>query len=179
MKRRHTRTRNILVPTDFSDAANEAWQYARELARHFGSRIHLLHVVARPSIYESWVTDVVAPGAEILAEVEAAARQQLATLARSAGLLGRRVVTATLVGPAVEQIVAYASDKKIDLIVMGTHGRGFVSHLFLGRVAERVVQLSSVPVLTVHGKQRASARSTRPRRTSKRVTVRRSDAYVI
>jgi nucleotide-binding universal stress UspA family protein len=179
MTSRSTRIRNILVPTDFSDAANEAWRYAQELARRFGSGLHLLHVIARPSVYESFATEMVAPTAAILERVEAGARQELVKLARGSGTLERRVVTAVETGKAVEHILSYASANKIDLIVMGTHGRGFVSHLILGRVAERVVQHSPVPVLTIHGRHRPAARSRGRKGTTKRVVVRRADAYVI
>ena len=52
-------------------------------------------------------------------------------------------------GPYLE-IVRYAQERQIDLIVMGTHGHGFTSHMLTGSVAEKVVRKAPCPVLTVH-----------------------------
>jgi nucleotide-binding universal stress UspA family protein len=90
--------------------------------------------------------------AELLAAAEGAARRGLARLVPHSGPLANRVVTASATGPTVDRILEYVSKNRIDLIVMGTHGRGAVGHLLLGSVAERVVQRSPVPVLTVHGR---------------------------
>ena len=147
------RLRRILVPTDFSGPADQAWRYALALARQSRGRVHLLHVVAQPYSYDAWGTEGVALHmGELLAKAESAARSGLARLAPRARSLAGRVVTATAIGPTVDRILEYVSKHRIDLIVMGTHGRGAVDHLLLGSVAERVVRRSPVPVLTVHGK---------------------------
>ncbi len=159
------RFRNILVPTDFSQPALEAWGHALAVAREFTSRIHLLHIVAQPYLYDAWGTE---GGAALrmgdwLAAADKAAQRDLERLARRSGLPAGRVVTATDSGLVVDLILEYASKHRIDLIVMGTHGRGLVGHVLLGSVAERVVQRSSVPVLTVHGKSAAGrAKRRRP-----------------
>jgi nucleotide-binding universal stress UspA family protein len=155
------RFRRILVPTDFSDPANRAWHYAQALAREANGRVHLLHVVAEPYLYDAWGTEGAAVQmGELAAEAESAARRGLAKLASSSRSLAGRVTTATATGRTVDRILEYASKNRIDLIVMGTHGRGGVGHLLLGSVAERVVQRSPVPVLTVHGRsERSTSRS--------------------
>ncbi|MFI5178118.1 MAG: universal stress protein [Vicinamibacterales bacterium] len=152
-----TPIRTILVPTDFSAPASAAWQFAQGLAGPLKSRIHLLHVVATPYLYDAWGTEGIAlRAAELLALSEDAARSELARLVPKAGSLRGRVVAATRTGLTVEQILEYVAANHIDLVVMGTHGRGPVGHLLLGSVAERVVQHSPVPVLTLH---RATAQS--------------------
>jgi nucleotide-binding universal stress UspA family protein len=157
-----TRIRTILVPTDFSDPAAAAWRYAQVLARQFKSRIHVLHVVALPYLYDAWGTrGVTLRMGDLLAQSEAAALEQLQTFVPRTGPLARRVVAATAVGIPVEQILDYVSAKHVDLVVMGTHGRGVVGHLLLGSVAERLVQRSPVPVLTLHGPQPAARRRKR------------------
>jgi nucleotide-binding universal stress UspA family protein len=154
--------RTILVPTDFSDPALAAWRYAQMLARRFHSRIHLLHVVALPYLYDAWGTEAVALRmADLLAQSENAANRSLQKLVPRAGPLAGRVTTATTTGITVDQILEYIAAKRIDLVVMGTHGRGAVGHLLLGSVAERLVQRSPVPVVTVHG---TAKRSPTPRR---------------
>lgn len=159
------RIRNILVPTDFSPPAEAAWRYAQMLAGQFKSRLHLLHVVSPPFIYDAWGTDRAAVHmTELLEQFEDAARKQLQTIVARQGRHATRVVTATTTGLTVERILDYISTRRIDLVVIGTHGRGMVGHLLLGSVAERVVQHSPVPVLTVHGAPAARTRRPRPRR---------------
>lgn len=159
------RIRSILVPVDFSAPSEAARQHALELAARFRSRVHLLHVLPSPFAYDPWGTEALAMRvAELMAESEVAARKQLTTLVPR-GAQARRVVVATAAGAAVEQILAYIKKKKIDLVVMGTHGRGAASHLLLGSVAERVVRESPVPVLTVHARKSRRRAAPRKRRS--------------
>jgi universal stress protein A len=141
----------ILVPTDFSEPAQAALTWAVTLAKEFDSRIYLLHVVPEPYAYP-WGTELSSlPLNEILAQSEEAARQRLGELAAEMGLPADRVRVTAVVGTPVDQVMATIKEEQIDLVVLGTHGRGPVSHLLLGSVAERVVRRSTVPVLTVHG----------------------------
>ena len=123
------RVNAILFPTDFSPASEAAGRVACAVAEQAGARLHVLHVVPP-------VTDP-SMGAERLARV-----------ATSLGG-GLPVETALLTGRAGRGIVDYARDKRIDLIVLGTHGRTGVSHAILGSVAETVVRLAPCLVLTV------------------------------
>ncbi len=120
--------REILFPTDFSDVARQAGQTAAELARHFGARLHVLHVV----------------GPSDPAPAPSALRDAVEAL--GAGL---RSVEATASGSAAREIVAYAARHGVDLIVIGTHGRTGVSRALLGSVAEAVVRRAACRVLTV------------------------------
>jgi nucleotide-binding universal stress UspA family protein len=141
----------ILVPTDFSEPAAAALKWAATLAKEFDSRIYLLHVVPEPYAYP-WGTELSSlPLNEILAQSEEAARQRLGELAAETGLPADRLSTTAIVGTPVDQVLTLVKEQKIDLVVLGTHGRGLVGHLLLGSVAERVVRRSPVPVLTVHG----------------------------
>lgn len=121
--------RQILFPTDFSDASRLAGATAADLARQFGARLHVLHVVPP-------VTDpTAAPG----------------TVRAIADELGRglSVVTAVASGLVARQIAAYARKNAIDLIVIGIHGRTGVTRALLGSVAEAVVRHAPCRVLTV------------------------------
>jgi nucleotide-binding universal stress UspA family protein len=119
----------ILLPTDFSAAADAAALVATAMARETGARLHVVHVVP-PATDPSM-------GSE-----------QLTRLGRE---LGKKlpVELALLSGRAAREITAYARDKGLDLIVMSTHGRTGVSRTLLGSVAEAVVRLSPCLVLTV------------------------------
>jgi nucleotide-binding universal stress UspA family protein len=123
------RLNEILFPTDFSPASEAAGRIAREMAVQAGARLHVLHVVPP-------VTDPSLP-----AEHLAGAARSLAD--------GLRVETVLLSGWAGRNIVDYARDKRIDLIVVGTHGRTGITHAILGSVAETVVRLAPCLVLTV------------------------------
>jgi nucleotide-binding universal stress UspA family protein len=121
--------REVLFATDFSEPARLAGRTAAELARHFGARLHVVHVVPP-------VTDPT-PAPEGLR----AAAVELGT--------GLSIVTAIVSGRVASQVVDYARRHAVDLIVLGTHGRTGVSHAILGSVAEAVVRRASCPVLTV------------------------------
>lgn len=168
-----TRVKSILVPTDFSEPSLAAWNYAQWLATRLGARIHLLHVISPPAFFDAWGTDGLALRvAEILKDGERVARERLQAMVPASGPLARRVRIATAVGTTVDRILDYVDEQDVDLVVMGTHGRGALGHLLLGSVAERCVQRSMVPVLTVH------ARSAAPARPPKRRSAGRRDAPV-
>jgi nucleotide-binding universal stress UspA family protein len=143
------RIARILVPTDFSAPADAALDYARDLARQFGASIDLVHVFDDPFKSGAFVGDgtVVMP-VEVREALETQAREQLdARHAVHAGTLPGSSV-AFVVGTPAKRIVERAKEVKADLIVIGTHGRTGLGHLFLGSVAERVVRTAACPVLT-------------------------------
>jgi nucleotide-binding universal stress UspA family protein len=144
-----TAIKNVLIATDFSEPSIEALAYGRQLAHAFSSRLHILHVtgdIAASAGTEMYGLDVIA----MQQEVDAAARRQLDAIVTpdDRRTLDVETVLRTSNSPA-QQIVAYARDASIDLIVLGTHGRGGMAHLLLGSVAERVVRTAPCPVLTV------------------------------
>jgi nucleotide-binding universal stress UspA family protein len=133
--------KHILVATDFSDPSEVALEYGRALARNFGASLHLLHVMEnlflRPVPGDPYV-------------LKASARKQLEERLSDEDRAALHAVASleTSDNPA-DAIVKYAQAHDIELIVMGTHGRGTVARLFVGSVAERVVRLAPCPVLTV------------------------------
>ena len=152
----------ILVATDFSEPAEAALNWAATLAGEFRSQLYLLHVVPEPYAYP-WGTELsTLPLNDVLAQSETESRHRLEELAAGTKLPADRTVVRSAVGTPVDQILAVVADEHIDLVVLGTHGRGLVGHLLLGSVAERVVRRSPVPVLTVHGEARAVAADHHP-----------------
>lgn len=136
----------ILFPTDFSEPAKEAQKYATTLAEKFGAELHVLHVVPEIILpatdsYTAWSL----PEGGMKAQLEAAEKQLQTEFGATSGV--RRAV---VVGFPIEEIMKYAVDNAIDLIVVGTHGHTGLSHLLLGSVAEKLVRLAKCPVLTVH-----------------------------
>jgi nucleotide-binding universal stress UspA family protein len=141
---------SILVPTDFSQPADAALAYAKTLAEKFGSRLRLLHVVAMPYAYPLGAEASAFAMEELMTDVETSSRKTLEKLGASIGLPAGRISVRTVVGTPVSEILDVIASERVDLVVMGTHGRGMVEHLLLGSVAERIVRRSPVPVLTVH-----------------------------
>jgi nucleotide-binding universal stress UspA family protein len=140
----------ILVPTDFGEAAEAALAYGRELAQTFNGRLTVLHVVDNLLLASAGVDGYVGAYPDLQREVEQAARTRLDGLLSPADIRERGAVGVlrTSSTPALT-IINYAKDANFDLIVMGTHGRGPVTHLLMGSVAERVVRTAPCPVLTV------------------------------
>lgn len=136
---------DILIATDGSDVSLKATEHGVDIAGKYGARVHALHVVNVGRL-ETMSLDV--EGAqEELREAGQAHVRAVVDAAEDAGLeADGDVVT----GHPSEQIVEYAEDNGIDLIVMGTHGRSGLSRV-LGSVAERVVRNSPVPVHVVGG----------------------------
>jgi nucleotide-binding universal stress UspA family protein len=142
--------KKILVPTDFGEAADRALRYGRALARNFGASIDVLHVVedAAARMYGSEI--YVAVPLTLQQELEEGARRELdkRLIDNDPAPLPMQPVVVASNAPAMT-IVNYAKETGTDLIVMGTHGRGPMAHLFMGSVAERVVRLAGCPVLVV------------------------------
>jgi nucleotide-binding universal stress UspA family protein len=140
--------KKILIPVDFSPHAAEATRVGADLAKRFGASVTLIYVYD-PLAYAVPDGFVMLPPPE-LDKLFDAFRAQLASSERLALDAGApRVETKLLQGFVASQIAEFASRGEFDLIVMGTHGRTGMQHLFLGSVAERVVRLASCPVLTV------------------------------
>ena len=136
-------TDRILVPTDGSEGATAALEYAIEFARTREATLHVLYVVdtTRDGLTAS-AEDVLEVYERTGAETVAAAAER----ARERGVSALEVVDR---GDPHAVVREYADEQDIDLVVMGTHGRRGLERFFLGSVTERVVRTSPVPVLTV------------------------------
>jgi nucleotide-binding universal stress UspA family protein len=144
------RLENVLVATDFGDAAETALTYGRALARTFGARLHVVHVVENVFMRTA-AADVGAVDLGTLQrDLEEAARLHLERIVTDDDRIELRAQTAVVTASSASLgIISYADQHKISIIVMGTHGRGALAHLLMGSVAERVVRTAPCPVLTV------------------------------
>jgi nucleotide-binding universal stress UspA family protein len=139
--------RQILVPTDFSDPSRAAEAYAHVLGESLEARLHFLHVIPDP-LDMGWGVDA-AHLPQMLERAEEQVRTQLehALTADEQRRFDARFAIET--GSPAARIVAYAEREGIDLIVMGTHGRGTLEKMWVGSVTEQVIQRSRQPVLVV------------------------------
>jgi nucleotide-binding universal stress UspA family protein len=145
--------KTILVPTDFSEASQSALEYAKGLAAAFGSTVHVVHVM-EDLLAHAWSAEVyVASMPNLREEIEKEAQERLAAMLTDDDRTRFRAMTVIVAGNPFLEIVRYAKANAVDLIVMGTHGRGPIAHMLLGSVAEKVVRKSPCPVLTVRDAQ--------------------------
>jgi nucleotide-binding universal stress UspA family protein len=145
--------KHVLVATDFGEASDTAVAYGRELARHLGGRLTLLHVVddvASKLVASAIASDYLGDFRRVQEDLEQEATRQLDGLLSDEDrrVLGAHAVCRTS-GATATEILTFAKEAAVDLLVLGTHGRGAMAHFFLGSVAERVVRLAPCPVLTV------------------------------
>jgi len=136
----------ILASTDLSDPASAALRHAATLAEITGGSLIVTYVVddRLPPLVLAHTPDV---DKLLAAHRDAAGTALDAYVARH--LPGRRVETVVRQGTVHEEIVALARERQADVIVVGMHGHGFVSHALAGSTAERVLHRTACPVLVV------------------------------
>jgi universal stress protein A len=141
------RIRHILVPTDFSEGSSEAFETALGMAVDSGARMTLFHVHHIPTtVYP----DVILPlSPDVMQNMQHSVDLVLEELRDRAVAAGVVTDFRTAYGTTHVEICAAADELGVDLIVIGTHGRGGLSHALLGSVAEKVVRKAPCPVLTV------------------------------
>jgi nucleotide-binding universal stress UspA family protein len=142
--------RSILLPTDFSECGNYALSYAASLARTFGASIICVHVIEPlvPTVGYSSMTEPL-PIADISDQLEDSAERELPKIAESEEFAGLEVEELIVHGEAASEIVRVAKDRKVDLIVVSSHGRTGLGRILFGSTAEAVVRHASCPVLVV------------------------------
>jgi nucleotide-binding universal stress UspA family protein len=123
------------------------------MAEAFGASLHVVHVM-EDLLAHAWAAEVyVSSMPQLRDEIEKESRQRLEGLLTGSDRKTFRAEVALLAGNPFLEIIRYAKANDIDLIVMGTHGRGPIAHMLLGSVAEKVVRKSPCPVLTVREAQ--------------------------
>ena len=139
----------ILVPTDFSKHSHNALTYAVAFADKFGAELFLLHVVQDLALFIPEAVSVAPPVAPPVEQMTAAAREALGRVVSENGLDRQKVHCEVREGTPFYEIIQYAKEAGIDLIIMGTHGHTGLAHVLLGSTTEKVVRKSPCPVLTV------------------------------
>jgi len=139
--------KNVLFATDFSQTSEAALPYAVAICRHFGSTLHLVHVLSDASLLlVTGGVDYVSMGT-IYEDAQTEAKERLDEIAaRIEGIPQRSYVRHGKVWRSLNGII---EDNQVDMIVLGTHGRTGLGKLLLGSVAEDILRHASCPVLTV------------------------------
>jgi len=142
--------KKILFATDLSPASNAALRYATSLARDFGATLLIVHVEELPVPYagaDMYFAQPEYPNPEIRRMLEAVVPGD-----KSVAYEHRLVI-----GTAAEDIVRLADEERVDLIVIGTHGRSGLRRVLVGSVAETVMRKAKCPVLTLKSETKALA----------------------
>ncbi|MFC6718571.1 universal stress protein [Natrialbaceae archaeon GCM10025810] len=143
---------SILVATDGSDAATDAVERGVELARRLEVPVHGVAVVEERTAYDNAIVDP----EEVEARLEERAQAALSALEEAALEAGVSAVTAIRSGVPHEEILTYAAEHDVDVIVVGARGRSSFRRALLGSTADAVVRYADVPVLLVGGEDSRS-----------------------
>jgi len=141
--------KKILFPVDFSDVSPEIAPWVRMVAEKFEAEIHLLFVArgleylsdvyVTPVSIEAFAGEMIKGGETSMEEFVSAHFDKYPALRTKVEL-----------GDASERIIEYINSERIDLVIMGTHGRKGLERVFFGSVADRVIKMSSAPVLSIN-----------------------------
>jgi len=142
--------KRILVPVDFTETSDKAFDFALELAEKFGATIVAMHAFEIPVI--GFPDGALVATADIAGRIQEAAKKGLdAAVTTRQGRGGVKIESVLREGNAQEEIKTVAEEMKADLIVIGTHGRKGIARALLGSVAENVIRTVKIPVLAIHG----------------------------
>lgn len=157
------RFEKILVPVDFSDCSKAALHYAQELARRLGASVDVLHVWYTPAYISPSVAVMMADGKtealEVIARTQA--QHQLDEFRRSVEQV-EGVLVNNRIEYGYEPDVILKMATEYDLVIMGTHGRTGMAHLFMGSVAEKVIRRAPCPVIAIRAQPAASGPEASP-----------------
>ncbi len=147
-----THIKKIAYSTDFSENADQAFELAFDLAKKYGARLFLVHVVP-PLVFPSpTMEEFISEQAnyQFIEQVTQRSTEQLES--RYVGRMDdyRNVEVRVLSGHPASEILNFIDQEQVDLVVMGTHGFTGLAHFFLGSTAEKVVRRAGCSVLTVH-----------------------------
>lgn len=143
--------RKVLVPVDFSEYSETAFRYALSFAKQTGARLSLVHVST--ALYCSR-TELYGDSPELTDALRAHVQRLQRQISSYVGEANREDVPIDYAileaDDVVNKLLGYLDEQPYDLVIMGTHGRTGLKHLFLGSIAEKIVRYSPVPVLTLH-----------------------------
>jgi nucleotide-binding universal stress UspA family protein len=140
--------KSILFPTDFSEGSAEALKYAVEFANRYGAKLYVLHVIYDVAKASGWYVPHVSMDA-IYKDIQEGAKKELDNFGVNelGGLKNIERIVQT--GVPYQEIMNCAVKNKIDMIIIGTHGRTGIDRILFGSTAAQVVRNAPCPVLTV------------------------------
>ena len=144
--------KKILVPTDFSDFSELAFQYGLSFCREYGAEMTMLHVIEDP-FYPSAGGSFGFDMAGFFSKMEEEAQKKMDELIATDQAKGVTVQRQIVRGTPFLEIIRVAKEQDSDMIVIATHGRTGLAHVLMGSVTEKVVRKAPCPVLVVRKSQ--------------------------
>ncbi len=140
--------KSILFPTDFSEGSAQALKYAVDFAQKYGAKLYVVHVIYDVAKASGWYVPHVSMDA-IYKDIQEGAKKELDNFGvkELAGIKNIERVVET--GVPYQEIMNFATKNKVDLIIIGTHGRTGIDRILFGSTAAQVVRNAPCPVLTV------------------------------
>jgi nucleotide-binding universal stress UspA family protein len=140
--------KNILYPTDFSEGSSFALEYAVDLAKRYGAKLYLFNVIYDMAKGAGWYVPHVSMD-ELYKDIEKVAKKELDRFGNEEVRGLKNVERVTVTGVPHDEIIKFVKKTKIDLIVMGSHGKKGMDRILFGSTAANVVRFAPCPVLTV------------------------------
>lgn len=140
--------KKVLFATDFSEGSSHALPYAVDMAKQYGAKLYFIHVIYDVAKTAGWYVPHVSID-EIYKDIEKGARAELEKSFIDEMRGFKDIERVVLKGIPYEEITKFAAENKIDLIVLGTHGRRGIDRMLFGSTAEQVVRNAPCPVLSV------------------------------
>ncbi len=140
--------KGILFPTDFSEGSAQALQYAVEFAKKYGAKLYILHVIYDMAKGSGLYVPHVSMD-QLYKDIQEGAKKELDNFGVELLDGMKNVERVVMTGVPHHEIVEFANKNKIDMIIIGTHGRTGIDRILFGSTASQVVHNSPCPVLTV------------------------------
>lgn len=140
--------KSILYPTDFSEGSAHAIPFVADLTKHYGAKLYVVHVIYDVARATGWYVPHISMD-EMYRDIETNARKELEKCCLEELRGYKDIEFKLLKGEPHEEILRFAEENDIDMIVMGSHSRKGLDRVIFGSTAERVVRNAQRPVLTV------------------------------
>jgi nucleotide-binding universal stress UspA family protein len=140
--------KSILFPTDFSEGSAQALQYAVDMSKRYGSKLYVVHVIYDIAKATGWYVPHVSMD-EMYKDIQEGAKKELERFGVEELSGVKNVERKVITGVPHEEIINFVRSNKIDLVIMGTHGRKGIDKILFGSTAAQVVRHAPCPVLTV------------------------------
>jgi len=140
--------KKILFPTDFSEGSSHALEYAIDMAKRYGAKLYFVHVIYDIAKAAGWYVPHTSMD-EMYRDIEKSAEKELGRFGLEEARALKGAERIVLKGVPHTEIVKFAKDNTIDLIIIGTHGRKGMGRILFGSTAAQVVRYAPCPVLAV------------------------------
>lgn len=143
--------KKILCPIDFSDYSYDALEYAKDIAKSYNSKLYVLHIIYEPADFTGFYVPHISFD-KIRSEIESGAKKIMTEVKEEKLKDISGAETMIIFGVPSDEIVRFAKDKEIDLIVIGSQGKKGIEKMVFGSTAEKVVRKATCPVLVIKPK---------------------------